>query len=190
MTPPRTPQVDYEQELKIVRKFLNRNNINDLMLAMAPWGVQPHVVRVVGYKGDIVSGLNVAPSVDFSRDIDTDGYFDSTHKDRLTVPEGLGGNYFIHTEVRWLKPNPQVEFDLADRDAGRFYSHLRLNNEQGPVESSRSTNSAVPFASGTTQICMAEIQLTAGDYVQLLVNQTVCPKLQVNAWMTMRMVGP
>lgn len=86
MTMPRNPQIDYEQELKIVRKFLKRNNINDLMLALASWGVQPHVVRVVGYKGDIVSGLNVAPSVDFSRDIDTDGYFDSTHKDRLTVP--------------------------------------------------------------------------------------------------------
>ena len=190
MTPPATPQIDYEQELKIVRKFMRRNNIDDLMLALSPWGSPYQAVRVVGYAGDIPNDLCAARMVDFTVDTDPDGFFNPAEISRLTVPDGLGGQYFIHAEIRWLKANPQIEFDLADRDAGRFYSHIRLNDEAGPVESSRATNSAVPFASGTTQICEAEIDLVPGDYLHLLTNQTVHDLLQVNAWLTMRRVGP
>ena len=53
MAPPATPQIDYEQELKIVRKFMRRNNIDDLMLALSPWGSPYQAVRVVGYAGEI-----------------------------------------------------------------------------------------------------------------------------------------
>jgi len=189
MSPPSKPKIDHEQELAIVRRFLRRNNIDDLLRALQPWGCQTHTVRVVGYD-DVPNGLTSATSVHFSAELDPDGFLHPAASDRLTVPAGAGGHYFIHAEVRWLHSNPQEEFTIAERDAGRFYSHLRVNDSPGPVESSRATNSAVPFASGTTQLCLAEIALNAGDFVKLSVNQTVQDQIQVNAWLTMREVAP
>ena len=97
----------------------------------------------------------------------------------------------MHTEDRWLKTNVQEEWDLADRDSGMFYSHLRKNGPAaaGLVECGRATNSSVPFATGTTQHCTAEIDLVAGDYIELIVYQNVCNGVQVNAWLTLRKVG-
>ncbi len=189
MSPPSKQKIDYEQELAIVRRFLQRNNIDDLMQALQPWGCRVHMVRVVGYD-EVLNGLTSAKSVHFSAELDPDGFLDPAASDRLRVPAGAGGHYFIHAEVRWLHSNPQEDFTIAERDAGRFYSQLRVNDSQGPVESSRATNSAVPFASGTTQLCLAEIALNAGDFLKLLVNQTVHDQIQVNAWLTMRRVAP
>jgi hypothetical protein len=183
------PRIDYEQELKIVRRFLRRNNIDDLMLALSTWGFDCHRVQAVGYDGSVPKDGSGTYTVDLAVSDDPDGFHDESNPSRLTVPEGLGGKYYVHAEVRWLKWDSQTEWDLADRDAGMFYSNLRINGMGGLIESSRATSSAVPFATGTTQHCTGEIDLNSGDYVELYVYQNVVDQAQVNAWLTLRKVG-
>lgn len=184
------PQIDYEQELKIVRKFLQKNNFDNLVLALSSWGFQSHRVKVNGFLGPVPNDKNVHTEVPLMVESDPDAFFDPGQPERLTVPPGLGGQYYVHAEVRWMKFDTGIDFDLADRDAGMFYSHLRLNGNLGLTGSSRATCSAVPFATGTTQHCTAEVDLNPGDYVQLVVNQCVHHEIHLNAWLTMRRVGP
>ena len=93
VTPTRRPQIDYEQELKIVRKFLRRNNIDDLMLALSTSAFDCHRVRAVGYEGDVPKAGASSRPVSLGVENDPDGYFDPANPTRLTVPEGLSGEY-------------------------------------------------------------------------------------------------
>ena len=189
MVPP-NPRISPEEELKIVRKFLKKNNIDDLIMALSTWCCQAPGARVS-------SGQNSVPQDDMSETTldldqivhwDTDGFFDAGQPDRVTIPEGFEGRYFIHVALRWYRI-PETKYTVAERDAGFFYSFLAKNGVYGsPLEGSRTTTAPVVTATSTTQNILWEGDLAAGDFVELRVRQSVAGSIFADAWLTMRRV--
>ena len=190
MVPP-NPRISPEEELKIVRKFLKKNNIDDLMMALSTWCCHAPGARVS-------RGQNSVPQDDMSETTldlglivhwDTDGFFDAGQPDRVTIPEGFEGRYFIHVTLQWYRASPGVIFTVAERDAGFFYAFLAKNGVYGsPLGGSRTTTAPVVKAKYTTQNILWEGELAAGDFVELRVRQGVAGSIFTDAWLTMRRV--
>lgn len=188
MSPP--PNPDPAAELAIVRKFLRRNNLH-------------HVVELLLEARDVVHGAKVSrgeltvPRAQASPttasfgapEWDSDSYLEPTQRSLLVVPAGLGGRYFVQVALRWLRDDLQP-FTAADADAGYFYAFLSKNGTGGPVgNDGRSTASAVPGATGTTQHFTWEDSLAEGDSLELRLQQYVRDGVSAVVHLQLRRVG-
>ena len=190
MVPP-NPRISPEEELKILRKFLRKNNIDDLMMALSTWCCHAPGARVSSGQNSVPQDPTSETTLDLGQivDWDTDGFFDAGQPDRVTIPEGFEGRYFIHVALQWYRVLPGVKFSVAERDGGFFYAFLAKNGVHGsPLEGSRTTTAPVVTAKHTTQKLMWEGELAAGDFVELVVRQSVTGSIFAHAWLTLRRV--
>jgi len=185
MVPP-NPRISPEEELKIVRKFLKKNNIDDLMMALSTWCCHAPGARIshgaISVPQETQTKLNLGHVVDW----DTDGFFDAGQPGRLTIPDGFQGRYFVHATLSWYRILG-TPWTVAERDGG-FFNACLAKNGVGPLDGSRSNAAPVVTAKHTTQRILWEGELAAGDFVELNAWQEVDDEVVVDAWLTLRRV--
>ena len=77
-----------KEELKIVRKFLRRNNLDEMCTLMLQVGSELHTAKVAAGMQPVPADEKTA--IPFQHvDWDSDEYFDDQEPTRLTVPQGL-----------------------------------------------------------------------------------------------------
>ena len=86
---------------------------------------------------------------------DSDSAYD-TSTGRFTVPSGKGGQYYLHTKIRWN--------ETADWDSCEVYFHVSGSNKNYMASYWNNFNYTTTNASGI-------LPLSAGDYVEILVYQ-------------------
>jgi len=141
-----------KEELKIVRKFLRRNKLDEMYGFLQQICADLHSVKVT-------AGMYPVPAdqktpIPFQHvDWDSDAYFDDGEPTRLTVPTGLGGRYFVKVAVRWLNPEEAPgPPNMVIKDS-YYYAFVSSNgSEHAVVTAARATANKVGHgATGTTQ---------------------------------------
>ncbi len=185
MVPP-NPRISPEEELKIVRKFLKKNNIDDLIMALSTWCCQAPGARVSRGQNSVPQGSQSTLNLDQIVEWDTDGFFDAGQPSRLTIPAGFEGRYLVHVMLSWYRIMG-TPWTVAERDGG-FFNACLAKNGVGPLDGSRSNAAPVVMAKHTTQRILWEGELAAGDFVELNAWQEVADEVVVDAWLTLRRV--
>jgi hypothetical protein len=173
-----------EKELKIVRKFLKRNNLETVINMIREADDKARGAKIKRGSVKINNGETTVASLD-TVSWDSDGYFDSGSPTRLTVPAGLEGRYLLQVALRWINKNDPMAPDSY------FYSFITLNEDQCPVSNdARSTaNNTEAGSEGTTQHFTYETHLNAGDFVQLWLWQNFGAQKHCDVVLQMRRVG-
>jgi hypothetical protein len=180
-----------KEELKIVRKFLRRNKFLEMYTVLQQVCDDLHGAKVLS--GGIPISTKQKTAVPFqSVDWDPDGYFDSGEPTRLTVPEGLGGRYFVQAAVRWL--NPELSFappDLDDINDAYYYAYVSKNGIDGALGlEAHSTTEKVGFgATGTTHHFTFDIALSADEFIELWLFQEFFDPVRADMALTLRRLG-
>ncbi len=176
------------RELAIVRKFLQRNNLQSLVQLLKKASDPACGAKITRGAMDVPMGTHT--SVSFTNtDWDSDGFFQAGHPTRLTVPEGLGGRYLIQVAIRWLN-----EWDPAGGDPpadSYYYAYVMLNGTGHPAgNDARSTaNDVEGGATGTTQHFVYETDLAEGSYAELWLWQEYEAERRCDVYFQMRRVG-
>lgn len=178
----------HEKELKIVRKFLKRNNLETVVDMISAADDIAHGAKVTRGSAQVVSLVDTA--VEF-HDVywDSNGYFDSGTPTRLTVPTGLGGRYLLQVALRWQHDDGPMT--PPNDTESYFHAFITLNgNTDGFDNDVRSSaNKVTGGAVATSQHFMAETQLNAGDFVELWLAQQFGVNKRCDAYFTLRRVG-
>jgi len=179
-----------KEELKIVRKFLRRNNLDEIYKLLLQIGDELHSAKVA-------VGLHPVPAdqktpIPFQHvDWDSDGYFDDQEPTRLTVPTGLSGRYFVKVAIRWHNteeaPGPP---DPVIRDSF-YYAFVSSNgSENAVVTAARATANKVGHgATGTTQHFTFDLDLDDGDYLEVRLWQDFYDPVRADVFFELRRVG-
>jgi len=177
-----------EKELKIVRKFLKRNNLEALVNMISAADDIAHGVKVTRGSAQVVS--NVDTAVEF-RNVywDSDGYFETEAPTRLTVPTGLGGRYLLHVALRWQHDDGPLTPPNDTKSYFHAFITLNGNNDGFDNDVRSSANKVIGGAVATSQHFMAETQLNAGDFVELWLAQQFGVDKRCDAYFTIRRVG-
>ncbi len=176
------------KELRIVRAFLERNNLEAVVDLLSE--VCDQVRGVKAKKGAMDVPENSHTIVSFTNtEWDSDAFFDPQYPTRLTVPNGLGGRYFFQAAIRWLNdpggPPPDQPVDSY------YYAFITLNEDPHPAgNDARSTaNDTEGGATGTTQHFTFETNLAEGNFVELRLWQGYGPHRRCDVNFQMRRVG-
>ncbi len=176
-----------EMELRMVRAFLHRNNLDSLIGILKDAGGRPRGAKVTRGAMDVPE--NDHTTVSFSSvDWDSDTFFDPQYPTRLTVPIGLAGRYFFQVAIRWL--NDSSGGPPANGDDSYHYAYISLNGDHNPAgNDARSTaNDVEGGATGTTQHFTFETNLAQGDYAELRLWQGFNPHRNCDVCFQMRRV--
>jgi len=115
---------------------------------------KPYFMAVNTSNFSIANGTDT--KVIFDTEIsDSDSAYD-TSTGRFTVPSGKGGQYYLHTKIRWN--------ETADWDSCEVYFHVSGANKNYMASYWNNFNYTTTNASGI-------LPLSAGDYVEILVYQ-------------------
>lgn len=182
-----------KEELRIVRKFLRRNKIDEMCVVLQKITEELHGAEV--FAGAVPVPANpptfVVPFQ--NEDWDTDDYFDGGEPTRLTVPAGLGGRYFAQVAVRWYNPE---EFDppppnIGDLKDSYFYAFVSMNGNPHAVgNDARSTAAKVGHgATGTTQHFTFDMSLNDSDFIEVRLWQDFLDPVRADVFLTLRRVG-
>ena len=179
-----------KEELKIVRKFLRRNNLDEMCTLMLQVGSELHTAKVAAGMQPVPADEKTA--IPFQHvDWDSDEYFDDQEPTRLTVPQGLEGRYFIQVAIRWHNteeaPGPP---DVEIRDS-HHYAFVSLNGSENAVcTNARSTANKVGYgATGTTQHFTFDQNLRDGDFVEVRLWQDFFDPVRADVFLELRRVG-
>jgi hypothetical protein len=179
-----------KEELRIVRRFLRRNNLDEVCTLLLQMGDQLHSAKVA-------AGSHPVPAdeksvVTFQHvDWDSDEYFDDGEPTRLTVPTGLGGRYFVKVAVRWLNteeaPGPP---NMVIRDSYHYVFVSSNGSENAVVTAARSTANKVGHgATGTTQHFTFDLDLDDGDFLEVRLWQDFYDPVRADVFFELRRVG-
>jgi hypothetical protein len=190
MAPSRRPSPDPEQELKIVRKFLRRDHLDELVEALLWWRDRVRGIKICGMDEAVyVVAGNVPLNFTAPAEWDSHGFFDPGESTRVTIPEGLGGRYLATARLRWTRDDIEL-FSVEDAHAGHFYGDFTRNG--GPhyaAPDARYTVSPAVGAQGTTLQFSWEADLYGGDFIELRHSQSVREGMSVHGCMTLRRLG-
>jgi hypothetical protein len=100
----------------------------------------------------------------------SDPYFDSVNPSSITVPDGLGGKYFLHATLKWTHAMDE-EFSEVESNKGYFYAHFehKRNGNSETLLDTRHTAAPVAEAALTTKVIVWEGDLDDGDSLELRV---------------------
>lgn len=176
------------KELKIVRKFLQRNNLVSLVDLLSKTCDKARGAKVA--LGGMEVPVSSSACVSFTNiEWDSDGFFQPAEPTRLTVPPGLGGRYLIQVATRWLDHRePESEEPLPD---SYYYAFVMKNGSGHPAgNDARSTaNNVEGEATGSTQHFMYETDLAEGDFVELWLWQAFGSPIHCDIHFLVRRVG-
>ena len=98
----------------------------------------------------------------------SDPYFDSANPSSITVPDGLGGRYFLHATLKWTHAMDE-DFTEVESNKGYFYAHFehKHNDNNDTLPDTRHTVAPVAEAALTTKIIVWEGDLDSGDILEL-----------------------
>ncbi len=180
-----------KEELRIVRKFLRRNNLDQMYALLQQIGGELHGAKVVA--GSHAVPADEKSSVEYQNvHWDSDGYFDDQEPTRWTVPTGLGGRYFVQVAIRWLNTEESHETPpLAVIRDSYYYAFVSLNGSEHPVGSyARSTANKVGHgATGTTQHFTFDLNLGDGDFVEVKLWQDFYDPVKADVFLEVRRIG-
>lgn len=182
-----------KEELRIVRKFLRRNKLNEMCAVLQQIGEELHGAEV--FAGAVPVPANPPTfTVPFqNEDSDTDDYFDDGESTRLTVPAGLGGRYFVQVAVRWYNPEEvhPAPPNIGDLKDSYFYAFVSMNGNPNAVgNDARSTAAKVGNgATGTTQHFTFDMSLNDGDFIEVRLWQDILDPVRADVFLTLRRVG-
>jgi len=180
-----------KEELKIVRRFLRRNKLIEMYAVLQQVCGDLHGAKVI--TGGIPVPTNQDTLIPFQNvEWGPDGYFDSGEPTRLSVPEGLGGRYFVQVAVRWLNPEQGIGApDPEDINDSYYYALVCKNGGNDAILlDARATAEKVGFgATGTTQHFTFDISLDDGDFIELMLWQEFFDPVRVDAAFTLRRLG-
>jgi len=181
------------EELRIVRKFLRRNKLNEMCAVLQQIGEELYGAEVIA--GTIpVPASSPASTVPFQDEAwDTDDYIDEGEPTRLTVPAGLGGRYFVQVVVRWHNPEEfhPIPPNIGELKDSYFYAFVSMNGSLDAVgATARSTAAKVGNgASTTTQHFTFDMSLSDGDFIEVRLWQDFLDPVRADAFLTLRRVG-
>jgi hypothetical protein len=181
-----------KEELRIVRKFLRRNKVNEMCAVLQQIGDELHGAEV--FSGQFPVPANEKATFVFTNvDWDTDNYFDPANPTRLTVPDGLGGRYFVQVAIRWYNPDqvmPPPPDDIEVKDSF-FYTYVSKNGTPHAVgNDARSTvNMVAHGATGTTQHFTFDMSLDGGEFIEVNFWQDFFDPVRNDAFLTLRRLG-
>jgi len=180
-----------EEELKIVRKFLRRNNLDEMYALLLQIGDELHSAKVTAGSHPVPADEKTA--IPFQHvEWDSDGYFDDQETTRLTVPAGLGGRYFVQVAIRWhnTEAAPETPIMAEIRDS-YYYAFVSLNgSEHAVVTNARSTANKVGFgATGTTQHFSFDLDLSDGDFIEARLWQDFFDPVRADVFLELRREG-
>jgi len=175
-------------ELKIVRKFLQRNHLSSLVELLKEACDRACGAKVA--KGGVVVPEDQKVPVSFSNiDWDSDGFFQPSDSTRLTVPAGLGGRYLIQAATRWIDHREPAGGDpLPD---SYYYAFVMRNGSGHPAgnDARCTANNVEGEATGTTQHFMHETHLNGGDFIELWLWQAFGSPIHCDVHFQLRRVG-
>jgi hypothetical protein len=181
-----------KEELKIVREFLRRNNIDEMCAALKLIGEELHGAKVTA--GSHPVPVEQKPAIPFQNvEWDSDGFFDSNEPTRATVPVGLGGKYFVQVAVRWHNPEevvppPPIPLDIQDSYYYAFVSRNGSEHAVGP-EARPTANKVANGATGTTQHFTFDLDLDGGDFIEVKLYQGFYDPVRADVVLSIRRVG-
>lgn len=153
-------------ELKIVREFLDRNNLA-LLVKLLKESCDQLCEAKVTRPGLEVPANEMTPVQFTGIEWDSVGFFEPSEPTRLAIPAGLGGRFLIQAATRWLDHRDSLNEEPPPDSY--FYAFV-IHNGSGhpPGNDARCTaNNVEGGATGTTQHFMYETELVAGDFVEL-----------------------
>ena len=103
---------------------------------------------------------------------DSDQFFNPANLERVTIPDGLDGRYFVHASIQWVTP-PNANFTAVQSSGGYFYAELQKTGASLRPRAGASTAAPVATARRTSQIVVWETELAASDFIELHLNQYV-----------------
>lgn len=180
------------EELKIVRRFLRRNRLNEVYCVLQQIGSDVHGAKVIA-GGHSVPADEKSSVVFQNVEWDSDGYFDNQEATRLTVPGGLAGRYFIQIAVRWLnteETNVPAAI-IANLKESFYYAFASLNGSPNAIDvDARSTANKVGHgATGTSQHFTFDLNLDDGDFVEINLWQDFFDPVSADVVFSFRRVG-
>lgn len=177
-----------EKELKLVRKFLKRNNLEALANMISAADDKARGAKVTRGSAGVES--NVDTAVEFRNVLwDSDGYFDPTTPTRLTIPTGLGGRYLLQVALRWQHDDGPLT--PPNDTESYFHAFITQNGETDAFDNDvrSSANKVNGGAVATSQHFMAETELKAGDFAELWLAQQFGVDKRCDVYFTIRRVG-
>ena len=180
-----------KEELRIVRKFLRRNNLDEMCALLQQVGDDLHGAKVVAGSHPVPADEKT-PIPFQNADWDSDGYFDDQEPTRFTVPTGLGGRYFVQVVIRWHNTEEARETPpLAVIRDSYYYAFVSLNGSEHAVGvNARSTAAKVGYgATGTTQHFTFDLNLGAGDFVEVRLWQDFFDPVRADVVLEIRRIG-
>jgi hypothetical protein len=178
------------EELKTVRRFLRKNNLDHIAALLLEMNDKVHGAKVVQGGVGVEGPFTELVTVPFGTvEWDTDSYYHAATKTELKIPAGLGGRYIARVAVRWIPDDPNG-FTEADSNTGHFYAYLAKNNAENFIgNDSRVTKNAVAHARGTTQNFSWEGELKAGDSLHVRISQGVRDYVLADVYLQIRRLG-
>jgi len=180
-----------KEELRIVRKFLRRNNLDDMYALLQQVGGDLHGAKVAA--GSHPVPVDEKTTIPYQHvDWDSDGYFDDQEPTRFTVPTGLGGRYFVQVAIRWHNteeaPGSPIVGEIRD---SYHYAFVSLNGSEHAVGvNARSTANKVGCgATGTTQHFTFDLSLSDGDFVEVRLWQDFFDPVRADVVLEVRRIG-
>jgi hypothetical protein len=179
-----------KEELRIVRKFLRRNNLDEMYALLQQVGDDLHGAKVVAGSHPVPADEKTA--IPFQQvDWDSDEYFDEGEPTRLTVPAGLGGRYFIQVAIRWHNTEQAPGPPNVVIRPSYYYAFVSLNGgEHAVVTNARSTaNKVGNDATTTTQHFTFDLDLSEGDFIEARLWQGFYDPVRADVFLELRRVG-
>jgi len=177
-----------KEELRIVRNFLRRNNLQLLVQLLKE--SCDRVCEAKLARGGMDVPKDERTPVPFSNiEWDSVGFFEPSEPTRLTVPTGLGGRYLVQASTRWLD-HRQSSNEEAPPDS-HYYAFMMHNGSGYPAgnDARCTANNVEGGATGTTQHFMYETDLAAGDFVELWLWQGFGTPIHCDIHFQMRRLG-
>ena len=180
-----------KEELRIVRRFLRRNNLDELCAALQQTGDSVHGAKVIAGMHPVPADQKTA--IPFQNvDWDSDGYFNNQEPTRLTVPTGFAGRYFVQIAIRWHNPEEASGSpDIGEIRESYFYAFASQNGRPHAigVDARSTANKVGHVATGTTQHFTFDLSLSVSDFVELNLWQDFFDPVRADVVLEIRRVG-
>ena len=136
----------------------------------------PYGAKVYG-RGMVPTGEHTP--AEFSEKWDIGGFFNPKVPDVIQIPKSIfvSGRYVIHAAVRWYNPEGPIRRSY-------FNTYLKVNDSNIGNDARATANMVGGGATGTTQYFSIEVNLNAGDQVQLFLWHGFGVDINAEAYLT------